>query len=51
MLSTDEQALVRRLRAQFLPKDALTASRIARALLEARRLAAPLRRDFAGSAA
>jgi CheY-like chemotaxis protein len=34
-LSIEEQALARRLHAPFLPKDGLTAERIARALLEA----------------
>jgi signal transduction histidine kinase/DNA-binding response OmpR family regulator len=42
-LSADEQALLRRLRAPFLPKDALAPAHIARALLDARRLATSLR--------
>jgi CheY-like chemotaxis protein len=50
-LSADEQALMRRLGAPFLPKDALGTSQVARALLNARRLAAVLVHDVAESAA
>jgi signal transduction histidine kinase/ActR/RegA family two-component response regulator len=39
VLTADEHVLVRRLRASFLPKDALGAARIAKALLDARHLA------------
>jgi signal transduction histidine kinase/CheY-like chemotaxis protein len=51
VLSAEEQALVRRLRAPFLPKDALAQAQIARALLDAQRLAPAVARDLAGSAA
>jgi CheY-like chemotaxis protein len=50
-LSADEQALLLRLGAPFLPKDGLTPARIARALLDARRSVAYLGRSLAGSAA
>jgi signal transduction histidine kinase/CheY-like chemotaxis protein len=51
ILSADEQALLRRLRAPFLPKEGLAPAQIARALLDARRLAAVFTPDIAGSAA
>jgi signal transduction histidine kinase/CheY-like chemotaxis protein len=50
-LSAEEQALLRRLRAPFLAKDALGTSQVARALLNARRLAAVFTLDVEGSAA
>ena len=50
-LSADEQALVRRLRAPFLSKEALASAQIARALFDARRLAPVFARDLVGSAA
>jgi hypothetical protein len=51
VLSAEEQALVRRLGAPFLPKDALAQAQIARALFDAQRLAPAVARDLAGSAA
>jgi CheY-like chemotaxis protein len=39
LLSAEEQTLLRRLRAPFLPKDALAPVQVARALLDARQLA------------
>jgi CheY-like chemotaxis protein len=50
-LSAEEQALVRRLRAPFLPKEGLAPAQLARALFDARRMAAVFTRDVAGSAA
>jgi CheY-like chemotaxis protein len=43
-LTADEQALLHQLRAPFLSKGALGAREVARALLDARRLAGPLER-------
>jgi signal transduction histidine kinase/CheY-like chemotaxis protein len=50
-LSGDEVAVLHRLRASFLPKDALTPTPIARALLDACRLAASASAESAGRAA
>lgn len=50
-LSADEQRLLRRLRAPFLPKDGLAPTRIARALVDARRYSAVFAHRLEGSAA
>jgi signal transduction histidine kinase/ActR/RegA family two-component response regulator len=50
-LTADEQALLRRLRAPFLPKDGLGAAQVARALLDARRAVGAFGRALAENAA
>lgn len=50
-LTADEQALIRRLHAPFLPKDGLGAAQVATALLNARRMVGVFARELTESAA
>jgi CheY-like chemotaxis protein len=50
-LTADEQGLLRRLNAPFLPKDGLGAAQVARALLDARRVVGAFGRALTENAA
>ena len=50
-LTAEEQALVRRLHAPFLPKDSLGSAQVARALLDARQAVGVFAREITESAA